>query len=254
LTLNELLFILDALIPPSLAEPWDNCGMLVGARNDPVEKILVALNATPETIMEAAEAHCTTLITHHPLMIVPVKQVDTETLIGRSLSLALRRHVSIVALHTNWDKAPEGLNTVLAKSLKLSDLEPLGAFGVLGVLPKPELGREFAQMVKKTWKLSGVEYYEAHRRGNVRKVGLVGGSGGSLWAEAMKRGADLFITADMKYHDKIECQWSGLSLVSVDHGEMETVSLPALKDLIEEKTGLPVLLSSCPDLLPPERF
>ena len=57
--------------------------------------------------------------------------------------------------------------------------------------------------------------------------------------EALEQKADLFITADMKYHQIQQALDRGLALCIVDHGEMEALSLDQLASTVTAATGLP---------------
>ena len=69
---------------------------------------------------------------------------------------------------------------------------------------------------------------------------LCGGSGGDLWTAALDKGADVYITADMKYHQILDACSLGMALCVVDHGEMERYSLAALCRLMA-LSNLPVV-------------
>jgi putative NIF3 family GTP cyclohydrolase 1 type 2 len=87
--------------------------------------------------------------------------------------------------------------------------------------------------LKKAWNLTRLDYY-GPVDGSVARVALCGGSGGSLWPKALAMKANLYVTADMKYHDIIDCLRTGISVavpvaVAVaDHGEMEKATLAEL--------------------------
>ena len=60
-------------------------------------------------------------------------------------------------------------------------------------------------------------------------------------AEAKSRGSEVFVTADMKYHQVMEAVESSLGVIVVDHGEMERTTLPALGSLLSATLHLEVL-------------
>jgi dinuclear metal center YbgI/SA1388 family protein len=115
------------LAPPHLAEEWDNCGLQVGDRSWPVRRILVALDPLPEVVAEACKTRSDLLVTHHPLLMRPVKQVDFSTAIGAVIAECARHRLAIFAAHTNLDSATGGLNDLLADLLDLEERRPLVA-------------------------------------------------------------------------------------------------------------------------------
>lgn len=42
-TVNNIINLLDEMAPPELAESWDNVGLMLGRRNKPVRRLLLAL-------------------------------------------------------------------------------------------------------------------------------------------------------------------------------------------------------------------
>ena len=68
----DLEALLEKLAPRALAEPGDNCGLLVGDRRARVKRVLVALELTELVLAEAVTGGCDTVLTHHPLLFSPL--------------------------------------------------------------------------------------------------------------------------------------------------------------------------------------
>ena len=126
-TVSDIIRLMEQIAPMHLAESWDNCGLQVGARHWPVKHIRTALDSLPHVVAEAVDAGVDFLITHHPLIFKPVKQVDFGSDLGHIIQQAADQHLAIYAAHTSLDKAPEGLNDMLAALIGLESLEPLVA-------------------------------------------------------------------------------------------------------------------------------
>ena len=242
---RDLLGKIDQIAPFSLAEEWDNIGLMVGNLGAEVRRVAVALDPTAHAVAKAAEAGYEVLLCHHPLLFHPIKKLDLNAGVGRVVREAIKRDVAILAAHTNWDKA--GVNAELARLLGLRGTEPLdtgSGLGLFGKLPGPVVLEEFLEQVKEAWGLTRIDAY-APPAGFVSKVALCGGSGGSLWPAARAQRADLYLTADMKYHELMDANDAGLPVAVADHGEMERASLPELARRLEELTaedGVEVLL------------
>lgn len=123
----DIMAHMAALAPPELAEEWDNCGLQVGDRRWPVERILVALDPLPEVVREACEREVDLLITHHPLLMRPLKQIDFGAATGEIIARSATHKLAICAAHTNLDAALGGLNDQLADLLGLQNRRPLTA-------------------------------------------------------------------------------------------------------------------------------
>ena len=222
---SELLRHIDSFAGFSLAEEWDNSGLLVGSPDAECVKVGVCLDAVSEAVFAASEEGCNVLVCHHPLIFRAVKHITDESEQGRTILEAVRRGVNIIAAHTNWDKARGGVNDTLAGLLELREVEPLDAesgLGVVGVIEASEL-EEFLLRVKASWGLSHIDCYGVAER--VVRVALCGGSGSEFWRLAKSKGADIYLTADMKYHELIDAAQEGLTIGLINHGEMERAIL-----------------------------
>jgi dinuclear metal center YbgI/SA1388 family protein len=124
--LADVIAALDAAYPRSLAEPWDTgIGLTCGDPEDAVQRVLLAVDADPATVAEAAEAGAQLLVTHHPLLFRPVQSVAADTAKGSLLHPLIRSGIAHFAAHTNADRAPGGVNDALADALGLPCVRPL---------------------------------------------------------------------------------------------------------------------------------
>ncbi len=126
-TVGDLVAAVDRLAPFALAESWDNVGLLLGDQTAPVERVLVALDASDAVLAEAERLGAGALLTHHPLLFKGAERLTARTRHGQLvLRLAAGRR-ALVAAHTNLDSAEGGLCDRLARMVGLSHLEPLRA-------------------------------------------------------------------------------------------------------------------------------
>ncbi len=124
-TVADIIRVMESLAPSSLAEDWDNPGLQVGHRNQPVRTVTVALDPLPEVVAAACEQKSDLLITHHPLIFNPLKSLDLNTPAGAVIQKALQHGLAIFSAHTNFDSAAGGLNDILALKIGLENLIPL---------------------------------------------------------------------------------------------------------------------------------
>ncbi|HEY3307697.1 MAG TPA: Nif3-like dinuclear metal center hexameric protein [Desulfuromonadaceae bacterium] len=125
LKVSDILGIVNKIAPPELAESWDNSGLQLGEPNAEINRIMVALDPTPAVVDSALAASCQLLITHHPLIFRPQKNISTGTSQGRLIYTAIRGGLAIISIHTSYDIAEDGLNDLLAARLGLSECLPL---------------------------------------------------------------------------------------------------------------------------------
>jgi dinuclear metal center YbgI/SA1388 family protein len=124
-TLRDILNLLESRYPSAWAVSGDKTGLEVGHPGQQIEALLVALEVTPGIVAEAAQRGVQLLLTHHPLLYQPLKDVREDRPSGRLLADLLRAGLAMVSCHTNLDVAPGGLNDYLAQELELTDVEVL---------------------------------------------------------------------------------------------------------------------------------
>ncbi len=231
---RDLLNHIDTFAPFALSEEWDNPGLMIGSYEADVSRVAVCLDAVSEAVVSAHENNCNVLLCHHPLIFRGVKKIDVDSEFGRTLSAAIRYGVNIIAAHTNWDKAEGGVNDTLASLLGLMKTEPLDEFGLSGIMREKMKPDEFFAHVKTSWHLTHIDIYTQDMPEYISRVSLCGGSGSSFWHSALNHKADVYITADMKYHELIDASRDGLTIANINHGEMERVSLPELARKVSE--------------------
>ncbi len=209
---DDLLGVLNALAPLSLALPWDKSGIQIESVRKTFSHLAVTLDATPFAVAKAVEAGCDFLLTHHPLTLKP-RFADVLDGYHFVLSAILEAKILHYAMHTCLDSLPYGPAVWLADALELkrrSVLEKNGTapdgsdagIGCAGTLPVPLDGEVFLNVIR---------LYLRHpftRTGEmpavVRRVAICPGSGASLLDAALQAGADVYITGDIKYHAALE--------------------------------------------------
>jgi len=223
--------------PEAWAENFDNVGLLIGDPNLPINKVLVALDATDDVIHEAVANRYNCIITHHPLTYNPLKRVTTDDAIGRKILTLAKNDICLYAAHTNLDKAPGGVNDCLAHKLGILNTVPMAVdtanhhngstigIGRIGELPKVITLLELSEIVKKTLNLSDIRYI-GNLHTKIKKVAVCGGSGMSFWQEA--KGCDVYITGDVKYSDALAVLDAGMCILDITHYGGENIIVEAI--------------------------
>jgi dinuclear metal center YbgI/SA1388 family protein len=123
--LAEVLRVLDAAYPAGLAEPWDAVGLVCGDPEQPVSRVLVAVDPVPETVDEAIEIDAQLLLSHHPLLLRGVHGVPADQPKGALVHRLIRAGVALHTAHTNADSADPGVSDALAEALGITVHAPL---------------------------------------------------------------------------------------------------------------------------------
>jgi putative NIF3 family GTP cyclohydrolase 1 type 2 len=122
------------------------------------------------------------------------------------------------------------------------DLVPLAnrrtevGLGRIGRLPRALSLYEFADLVKQVLEVPAVRLVGAGDR-KVHKVALCGGSGASLLAEAVRQGAEVLLTGDVKYHEARNAESRNLALVDAGHFATERLMVGKLAEVLRRKAG-----------------
>lgn len=359
--LSDIVGIINKKYPFALAEEWDNVGLQLGDPSTEIKRVMVALDPLPQVISSALAQHCQLLVTHHPLIFSPLRQITTATSTGKSVLQAARGGLSLLAMHTNYDIAQDGLNDLLASRINLNRTRPLklisrtelaklvvfvpseqlsslrtallphaesignycncsfsasgeGTFfplegarpsigtvgkqetvceerleilvrkdqlprairtlravhpyeepaydcyplmnesaplglGRIGTLPEPVTLSEWAVTVACQLGCESIRYVGDPSR-QVSTIALCSGSGASLLRDAVRSGADLLLTADIKYHEAREAEAQGLALMDAGHFGTEAIMAEAIRAFLDKaltQAGFAVELFCAPN-------
>ena len=241
-TVSDILKFLDGKAPISTKMDFDNVGFLVGFAAQEVSKILIALDITDEVVSEAVKMGADLIVAHHPLFF-DLKSVTDNDRIGRKVVNLVRNGISAICMHTNLDAARGGVNDTMAALLGLNyvkllsedgmgpDGEPYG-IGRYGELSEPVSMSAFLYLVKSKLNSNGLRYHDAGKP--VKRVAVLGGSGGGDMKHAIKKGCDTFVTADIRYDVFLAAKEEGLNLIDADHFCSENVVCPTLRQWLSE--------------------
>jgi dinuclear metal center YbgI/SA1388 family protein len=125
LRLGDVVAVLDSLYDPRWAQDWDAVGLVVGDPQQPVRRVLLAVDPVQAVVDEAAAWGADLLVTHHPLLLRGVHSVATTHPKGRAVTALVRAGVALHVAHTNADVADPGVSDALASTLGLTDVRPL---------------------------------------------------------------------------------------------------------------------------------
>ncbi|MBN1638739.1 MAG: Nif3-like dinuclear metal center hexameric protein, partial [Ignavibacteriales bacterium] len=162
---------------------------------------------------------------------------ESNPVIGKKLNFEKVDEIKLEAIFDSWN-----LNNVISKLLKSHpyeepayDIYPLlndnlnYGFGAIGEYEKVKTQEEFLALVKKKLKLKAVRHCKGKSE-KIKKVAVCGGSGSDLINHSIKRKADAFVTADIKYSRFRDAE-DKILLVDAGHYETEIFSV----DIIERK-------------------
>lgn len=241
-TVGEIAHILELLAPLSLAESWDNVGLLVGDAQWPANRVMTCLTITPETVAEAVAGKAQLIVSHHPLPFRPVQSITSATTPGRLLLELIRASIAVYSPHTAFDSASAGINQHLAIGLGLQEIRPLvpaphdpevGA-GRCGLVGEPLTLRELAERTREFLSVDALRTVGPSDR-PLTRVAIACGSGGSLLETAIAAECDALVTGEMTFHTCLEAEARGVSVVLAGHFASERFALLSLADYLTDQ-------------------
>ena len=240
--IKEVLSALERFAPLPLQESWDNAGLQVGLTETEVSGALLCLDVNEKIVDEAIQKGCNLVVSHHPLLFRGLKTISDLTDVQRTVMKAIQKGICVISMHTNMDNAKGGVNYKMAEKLGLRDVQFLApkmvdgvesGSGVIGGLPEAQASDDFVLAVKKAFGVECAMCNELLRR-PVRKVALCGGAGDFLLDEALKAGADAFITGEMHYHQYFGYEQQ-IQICVIGHYQSEQYTAEIFRDIIEKE-------------------
>ncbi|HET6627322.1 MAG TPA: Nif3-like dinuclear metal center hexameric protein [Nocardioidaceae bacterium] len=116
---------MESTYAPAWAEDWDAVGLVCGDPEQPVRKILFAVDPAPPVVEEALSWGADLLVVHHPLLLKPVSSVAADSPKGHALHSLVRAGCALFTAHTNADAPPRGVSESLATAVGIVDPRPL---------------------------------------------------------------------------------------------------------------------------------
>lgn len=234
MTVQDIYTLIDQLAPFDTQETFDNAGLLIGDPMQPVTGIHVALDVTEGVLDEADAVGANLLITHHPLMFAPRQQLLETDYEGRLLCRMIRSRKALIAAHTNLDKAPGGINDVLASCCGLTHIRGEGFLRIGDLADGTTAGMLTARVADTLHTVVRVLGQMPADR-PVRCMAVSSGAGSDTWAEALALGAEVFLTGEMKHHHALALADAGVLGLEAGHFATEEPGIFALADALQNK-------------------
>jgi dinuclear metal center YbgI/SA1388 family protein len=225
-SLKDLLFELEKLAPLSLSHKmiekgcYDNSGIII-ENHDQVKGVLFTLDLSENAVKSAIEKGCDTIVTHHPAIYTPVKNLSVNGL-TRAIVYAVKAGLNVISMHLNLDIADGGIDECLAKALGAKNAKIIEmvtenqGYGRLFEVDKTTLNAFVLQM-KKTF---GCDKIINYGTSEVQKVASFCGSGGESALGAVINGlidADTIVTSDLAHHILLGLVEKNKNVVVIPH-------------------------------------
>ncbi len=164
-------------------------------------------------------------------------QQEDET----QINITFHKHLEPVILKTLFETHP--YEEVAYEITTLSNTNQQIGMGMVAELERSQSEEDFLNFVKTRMKASSVRHSKLLNK-PIQKVAILGGSGAFAIGAAKAAGADIFITADLKYHDFFSAE-NDIVVADIGHYESEQFTKTFLVDYLSKKiTNFAIILSN----------
>ena len=233
---SEIIKVLENYAPLDTAEEWDNSGWQVFLGNDYTTKVLICLTVTENIINQAEDLGCNLIVSHHPVIFKPIKNV-TDTKIIK----AIQKGIQIYSLHTNCDKTKNGTSDLIAERLNLKKVASLNDFVRVGLTSREMTIDELVSYVKLAFNVERIKLINNSNLTRIKTVAVCAGSGAEFIKDIEKYNIDAYITSEVKYHDALDSKH--VAIFDIGHFESEKPFVEEIKNLLESKRGIEVVVA-----------
>jgi dinuclear metal center YbgI/SA1388 family protein len=158
---------------------------------------------------------------------IKIEVIFEKQLQGKVLQALFKKHVYEEVAYEIYD---------------LQNQHPNIGLGMVGELEIPLSEVEFLSFVKSKMQCGGIRHSSLLGK-SIKKVAVLGGSGSFAIKNAIQAGADVFLTADLKYHNFYEAE-NKLVIADIGHYESERYTKNYIVDYLKEKiTNFAIVLS-----------
>lgn len=233
--------------PRYLAYDFDNPGLNAGDINNDLNGIVLALDVDKDAINFSIEKGCNMIISHHPLIFEPIKNVDTSTMVGDLIISLIKNNISSYSMHTNFDvKHDIGMADIVKNSLfdknEISSeeyMEDICENNGLGKIIK----------LKNIINIDDVRYRLIERMNidkdririytkddsKISTIAILPGSGKSDIDKVIGAKADLYLSGDLAHNHILELLHNDISYIDCTHYGLEKIFVDFMYDYIIKK-------------------
>ncbi len=252
--LYEIIETIENALPKKYAMSWDNVGLMIGSLEKDIQKVMITLDVTEEVVGFAIDSKCDLIVSHHPMFFDEVKSINYDCALGRIIKDLIKNDICVYSCHTNMDVAECGINAALANLFELEEsvvLKPLPdnenvGIGRIGKLKESMGVDDFLIKTKKLLSTDCLKVVKPDFQKNIKTVCVAGGSCGDLIMIAKDKGADVIITADVKYHQALDASQRDICVIDAGHFQTEIVFCDIMKKLLKP-IGLELVVSKQKD-------
>lgn len=250
MNIQELIEDLEKIYPRDLSYDFDNPGLNVGKSHRTIKGVMVTLDIDSECINKAKESGCNLIISHHPLIFYPIKNINDDKTIERHIMSLIENDISAYSMHTNFDvKKKVGMADIVKdvlftkKEIKteypLEKVDAVNGLGSVIEFKDPLSINEIEEKLKKNLdiKTSRLRIYTKKNveEENIKKLVILPGSGKSDIDKVIQEEADLYLSGDLSHNHIFELLDYNISYIDCTHFGLEKIFVDYMYDYLKKE-------------------
>lgn len=236
---DELVRYLDGYLKIAEIKDYGPQGLQIEGRAN-VQRIVGMVDSHQPCVDAALARDADLLLVHHGIFWGGAQKLSGS--FGKLVRTYMKADLNLYAAHLSLDAHPEvGNNAELARRL---GLDVFDWWGKVNGVPLASLAESSETLTVETL----VQRYEetvgpvklvlAHGPAQIRRVGILSGSGARQIEEAAALGCDAFLTGETSHAQYYDALNAGINVIYGGHYTSETVGVQALGRHLQETFGL----------------
>jgi len=236
--LNTIVRFLNKELKISKIKDSSRNGLQVRAKNE-IKKIGFAVDGCLSTFEKAKKANVDLLIVHHG---IKWNKVRDGKLTKKRENFLKKNKISLYCAHLPLDAHPKyGNNIILSNILNLKNIKKFSVYngskiGYSGEFKKRATTNKIKNIMNKKLKSKSKAF--KFGKNQIKTIGIVSGSGGNGYLDAIEKKLDCFLTGEIKLSRFHLTKESKLNVIVAGHYATETVGVKALMPLLKERFGV----------------
>ncbi len=240
---EDLSNYLETLLEPSTFEDYGPNGLQVEGTEE-INTIVTGVSGCVDLFEQAIQLKADAIIVHHGIIWWDFDRPIIKGSYKKRIKLLLDNDINLFGYHLPLDcHQLYGNNIQIAQSLGFHKNTPAFSYkghhiGVISELETPQPKEELYSQVKQIINPNSLIF--DYGPSQVQKIGIVSGSGESLFKEAIEQGVDCFITGEVKEHIMHLAKEEKISFISAGHHATERFGIKALGNHLKDHCNLDV--------------
>ena len=239
-SVSEMVDFLHTFAPPSLAESYDNVGLLIGDSEQNIKKIMVTMDVDESVAEEAAQVGADMIVSHHPLIFKPLSKIVKQDAVSRTAVSLIKHDIALFAMHTNFDSVQSGLGDLfldkVGETLHRAPMEgnETNGIGRVAELQNKTTLSDMLAHLKQTFSLPSVRYVGNDHK-IISKIAVCNGGGAEFVYLAKELGVDCYISGDIKYQHARFAFENDIALIEIPHYSAEIIFIEYVAKILSEQ-------------------